>query len=329
MKYSRELVLSMYQTMINIRNFETTASNLFYQGKIPGSMHVYLGEEAGAAGIFAALRADDFAITTHRGHGHVLAKGADMKLMMAELFGKEAGYCKGKGGSMHIAVPSIGMLGANGIVGAGLPIALGPALYAQYKKTNQVSVCLFGDGASNQGTFHESLNLASTWKLPVVYICENNQYGMTVSRKRHQAVEMISSRAVGYNMPGVTVDGNDPFAVYEAVKEAAERARRGEGPTLIETLTYLHHEHGEGMKEGYRPKEEIEEWMKNDPISCMEKYILDNGYGDKALIQEYKDRSVEMVKEAVAFAERASIPKPEAALEDIYTDLVAEGRNRA
>ena len=329
MRYPKELVLKMYQTMINIRTFETKVSDVFYQGRIQGSCHVYLGEEAGAAGVFAALREDDFAITTHRGHGHVLAKGADMKLMMAELFGKETGYCKGKGGSMHIAAPSMNMLGANGIVGGGLPIALGPALYAQYKKTGQVSVCLFGDGASNQGTFHESLNLASAWKLPVIYVCENNQYGMTVSRKVHQAVEKISSRAVGYNMPGVTVDGNDPFAVYEAVKEAAERARRGEGPTLIETLTYLHHEHGEGMKEGYRPKEEIAEWMAKDPITRMEKYIIDNGYGDEDLIKEYRDAAAEAVKEAVAFAEQSPKPRPEAALEDIYTDLVAEGRNRA
>lgn len=328
MDYSKELTMKMYGTMVKIRTFEQTASRLFYEGRIPGSLHVYLGEEAIAAGAFEALNGDDFVVTTHRGHGHIIAKGGDMKYMMAELLGKESGYCRGKGGSMHISAPKIGMIGANGIVGAGINIALGPALYAQYKKTGQVSVCFFGDGASNQSTFHESLNLSSTWKLPLIYICENNQYGMYTSRKRHQAVGEISSRAVGYNMPGVTVDGNDPFEVYQAVAEAAERARSGEGPTLIECLTYLHHVHGEGANVNYRPKDEIDAWMKKDPLLRMETHILQKGFADAAEFEKIKKNAEGMVADAIEFAQHAPETKPEEALEDVYSDIVEEGRAR-
>lgn len=328
MGYSKELAMKMYETMVKIRTFEQAASELFYEGRIPGSIHLYIGQEAVAAGAFGALNPDDFVVTTHRGHGHIIAKGGDVKYMMSEIFGKANGYCRGKGGSMHIADPKIGLIGANGIVGAGINIALGPALYAQCKNTKQVSVCFFGDGASNQSTFHESLNLSGTWKLPVIYICENNLYGMSVSKKRHQSVDRISSRAIGYDMAGVTVDGNTPFAVYDAVSEAAARARRGDGPTLIECLTYIHHPHSEGFDVNYRPKEEIAEWIKKDPIVRMERLLLEKGFADPDAIQKIKNNTEALVKEAVVFAQGSPDTKPEEAIEDVYSDIVVGGRAR-
>ena len=242
----------MYLTMQRIRQFETEVNQLYAQTKIPGFGHLYVGEEAIATAACACLRKEDYITSTHRGHGHVIAKGGDLKRMMAELYAKESGYCKGRGGSMHIANLDLGILGANGIVGAGHCLSTGVGLSIQMRKTDQVCICFFGDASTNQGTFHESLNLASVWKLPVVYICENNFYGISVPQKLHQNITKISDRAVSYGIPGVTVDGNDVFAVYDAVQEAVARARAGNGPSLIECRTYRHFGHYNGDPAHYR-----------------------------------------------------------------------------
>jgi pyruvate dehydrogenase E1 component alpha subunit len=230
MKVSNEDMKRMYETLVRIRKFESMAVDLFAEGKIPGFLHSYLGEEAIATGVCENLRKDAFITRTHRGHGHIIAKGGETKYMMAELYGRTTGYCKGKGGSMHIADRDLGILGANGIVGAGQDIAVGAGLSIAYRGTDQVTACFFGDGATNQGTFNEALNLASVWKLPIVFVCENNQFGISMSQSRHQAIKDIADRAVSYGFPGLAVDGNDVMAVYEVAKEAVARARKGQAP---------------------------------------------------------------------------------------------------
>ncbi|WP_432409147.1 pyruvate dehydrogenase (acetyl-transferring) E1 component subunit alpha [Wukongibacter sp. M2B1] len=328
MTLSNEKIIDMYQAMIRIRKFETQAMNLFAQGSIPGFVHLYLGEEAVATGVCANLKEDDYITSTHRGHGHIVAKGGDLKYMMAELYGKETGYCKGKGGSMHIADATKGILGANGIVGAGHNIAVGAGLSAQYRGTDQVCVCFFGDASTNQGTFHESLNLASVWKLPVIFVCENNLYGISTSQSRHQAITDVSDRAVAYNMPGVTVDGNDVFAVYEASKEAIKRAKDGQGPTLIECKTYRHRGHFEGDPGAYKPKEEQNEWLGKDPIPRIEKFMLDNEIVTESKLKALKEEVDKEINEAVEFANNSSYPSLESVVEDIYTDIKEEVRVR-
>ncbi|CDZ74589.1 Pyruvate dehydrogenase E1 component subunit alpha [Peptoniphilus sp. ING2-D1G] len=328
MNISVEKTKDMYRTMLKIRKFETRAKDLFAEGKIQGFVHLYIGEEAVATGACANLNPDDYITSTHRGHGHIIAKGGDMKYMMAELFGRETGYCKGKGGSMHIADATKGILGANGIVGAGQNIAVGAGTAIKYKGTDQVCVCFFGDASTNQSTFHEALNLASIWKLPVIFVCENNGYGISVSQKRHQAITDISIRAKSYNMPGITVDGNDVFAVYEAVKEAVSSARKGHGPSLIECKTYRQRGHFEGDMTVYRSDEELEFWIKKDPIPRMEKYLLENNIFTDEEIEEENKIVDEMIKEAEEFANNTPFPKEESALEDVYTDLVEERRIR-
>ena len=320
--------LELYKTMLKIRKFETTAKNHFAEGEIPGFVHLYIGEEAIATGVCSNLNDDDFITSTHRGHGHIVAKGGDINFMMAELFGKATGYGKGKGGSMHIADATKGILGANGIVGAGHNISVGAAFSAQYRGTKQVCVCFFGDASTNQGTFHESLNLASTWKLPVVFVCENNLYGISVSQSRHQAIKDISVRAVSYNMPGVTIDGNDVFAVSEAAKEGIKRARNGEGPTLIECKTYRQRGHFEGDPGTYKPVAEQEAWLKKDPIPRMEKYLLENNIINE---EELKSIQLDMDKEledAVKFANDSPYPSSESIGEDVYSDIKEEVRVR-
>jgi pyruvate dehydrogenase E1 component alpha subunit len=320
--------LELYKTMLKIRKFETTAKNHFAEGEIPGFVHLYIGEEAIATGVCSNLNDDDFITSTHRGHGHIVAKGGDINFMMAELFGKATGYGKGKGGSMHIADATKGILGANGIVGAGHNISVGAAFSAQYRGTKQVCVCFFGDASTNQGTFHESLNLASTWKLPVVFVCENNLYGISVSQSRHQAIKDISVRAVSYNMPGVTIDGNDVFAVSEAAKEGIKRARNGEGPTLIECKTYRQRGHFEGDPGTYKPVAEQEAWLKKDPIPRMEKYLLENKIINE---EELKSIQLDMDKEledAVKFANDSPYPSSESIGEDVYSDIKEEVRVR-
>ncbi|MBY7004337.1 pyruvate dehydrogenase (acetyl-transferring) E1 component subunit alpha [Clostridium botulinum] len=316
----------MYKTMLKIRKFEQVAMNTFAEGKIPGFVHLYIGEEAVATGVCANLKDSDYITSTHRGHGHILAKGGDLKFMMAELFGKATGYCKGKGGSMHIADATKGILGANGIVGAGHNIAVGAGLSAQYRGTHQVCVCFFGDASTNQGTFHESLNMASVWKLPVVFVCENNLYGISMSQNRHQAIKDVADRGVAYNVPGIVVDGNDVFAVYEAAKEAIKRAREGKGPTLIECKTYRHRGHFEGDPCVYKPTEEQEEWLAKDPIPRFEKYLVENEILTEEKLKEVQNKVESQIDEAVDFANNSPYPELESVLEDVYTDIKEEVR---
>lgn len=328
MNLSNNNVIDMYKTMLKIRKFETKAMNFFAEGKIPGFVHLYLGEEAVATGVCANLNNDDYITSTHRGHGHIVAKGGDLKFMMAELFGKATGYCKGKGGSMHIADATKGILGANGIVGAGHNISVGAGLSIQYRGTNQVCVCFFGDASTNQGTFHEALNLASVWKLPVVFVCENNLYGISTSQSRHQAIKDVSDRAGAYNMPGITVDGNDVFAVCEAAQEAVKRAREGKGPTLIECKTYRHRGHFEGDPGAYKPAIEQEEWMKKDPVPRLEKFMLQNGVVSEDELKSLQKEVEKQIDEAVEFANNSPYPSLESVVEDVYSDMKEEVRIR-
>jgi pyruvate dehydrogenase E1 component alpha subunit len=319
----KDLALQLYETMQRIRSFEVAVIELFARGKIPGFLHTYVGEEAVAAGVCAVLRPDDKIISTHRGHGHLIAKGGQLDLMMAELFGKRTGYCKGKGGSMHIAEPDLGMLGANAIVGAGTVIINGAALTAQYWDKDEVAVAFFGDGASNTGAFHEALNMAAVWNLPSIFVCENNGYAESTPQSYHQNIEDVADRAVGYGMPSSKVDGNDPGAVYLAAKEAVARARSGEGPTLIEAKTYRIRGHYEGDPEIYRTKEEVEAWKKKDPIERWRKVLLDRGISAETF-EEIDARIDQELKDAVAFAEESPLPDPAEARSDIFTPLPAE-----
>ena len=319
----KDVALQLYETMQRIRSFEVAVIELFARGKIPGFLHTYVGEEAVAAGVCAVLRPDDKIISTHRGHGHLIAKGGQLDLMMAELFGKRTGYCKGKGGSMHIADPDLGMLGANAIVGAGTVIINGAALTAQYWDKDEVAVAFFGDGASNTGAFHEALNMAAVWNLPSIFVCENNGYAESTPQSYHQNIEDIADRAVGYGMPSSKVDGNDPGAVYLAAKEAVARARSGEGPTLIEAKTYRIRGHYEGDPEIYRTKEEVEAWKKKDPIERWRKVLLNRGISAETF-EEIDARIDQELKDAVAFAEESPTPDPAEARSDIFTPLPAE-----
>lgn len=320
MNLSRGQMLSLYRKMITIRLFEEKIIDLYARGFIPGLAHLYIGEEAVAAGVCANLRKDDYITSTHRGHGHVIAKGAELKYMMAELFGKKTGYCKGKGGSMHIADIDIGVLGANGIAGGGIPIAVGAALSSKMRKTDQVTVCFFGDGASNNGVFHEGLNFASVHHLPVVFVCENNLYGISVSQRQHQAIQDISIRAVAYNMPGISIDGNDVCVVYEASSKSIQRARAGEGPTLIECKTYRwrgHHEGDPNQGKRYRTMDEVEEWMEKCPIKKLEEKIL----GEKVLTKAKMNKIREEIKIEIEEAEKFANQSPFPDAKDIYEDV--------
>lgn len=316
----KDVALQLYETMQRIRSFEMAVVELFARGKIPGFLHTYVGQEAVAAGVCACLRPDDKIISTHRGHGHLIAKGGRLDLMMAELFGKRTGYCKGKGGSMHIAEPDLGMLGANAIVGAGIAIINGAALTAQYLGTDQVAVAFFGDGASNTGVFHEALNMASVWNLPSIFVCENNGYAESTPRSRHQKIKDIAARAVAYDMPSVSVDGNDVGAVYLATTEAVGRARSGGGPTLIEAKTYRMRGHYEGDPQIYRSKEEVEAWEKMDPLERWRKALLARGV-PAASLADVDGRIAQELEEAVAFAEESPLPDPAEARSGIFAPL--------
>ena len=328
MAISNEQMKDMYVKMRRIRDFESTAAKLFAEGKIPGFVHLYLGEEAIAPAVCECLRDDDFITSTHRGHGHIIAKGGDLNLMMAELFGRETGYCKGKGGSMHIADRDKGILGANGIVGAGHCIACGAGLSAKLRGTDQVCVCFFGDGSTNQGTFHESLNMASIWKLPIIFVCENNHYGISMSQDRHQAIKDVADRGAAYNIPGIAVDGNDPLAVYEAASEAVSRARAGKGPTLLECKTYRQHGHFEGDPAIYKPKEEQAAWMEKDPMPRFAKFLVDNGVCTEEEVKAMDDQVAKEIEDSIAFADAQPIPSLESAVVDVYSDIVEEVRDR-
>ena len=266
MELDKKTLVKMYRTMLRIRRFEEKVGELFTQGKIWGAVHLYTGQEAVATGACAALNKDDYITSTHRGHGHCIAKGGELPRMMAEIFGRASGYCKGKGGSMHIADMEVGILGANGIVGAGIPIAVGAALAAKYRGTGQISLAFFSDGASNTGSFHEAVNLSAVLKLPVVFVCENNQWAVSTSVSYSVPIQNIADRAVAYGMPGTTVDGNDVLAVYDAVKQAVERARNAYGPSLVECKTYRWEGHYRGDPETYRSKEEVMEWRRKRPL---------------------------------------------------------------
>jgi pyruvate dehydrogenase E1 component alpha subunit len=323
----KELITDLYLRIRRIREFESKAQSLFAEGQIPGFVHLYLGEEATAAGVCECLEDDDFITSTHRGHGHIIAKGGDLRYMMAELYGRETGYCKGKGGSMHIADRERGILGANGIVGAGHNIAVGAGLTCSYLSNGKVVVCFFGDASTNQGTFHESLNLASIWKLPIIFVCENNYYGISMSQGRHMAIKDIADRASAYGIPGIAVDGNDVLAVYEAATEAVSRARKGHGPTLIECKTYRHRGHFEGDPGAYKPAKEQEEWLKKDPLPRLISVMKENGFTDEELAA-LDDSVANDLADAVAFASESPFPKVESTVEDVYSDIIEEVRVR-
>ncbi|WP_320171177.1 thiamine pyrophosphate-dependent dehydrogenase E1 component subunit alpha [Maridesulfovibrio sp.] len=318
MALSKKTLIKMYETMNRIRMFELKLQELFAASEIPGFVHLYLGEEAVATGACSALTDADMITSTHRGHGHLLAKGGDLKLMMAEIFGRQTGYCKGKGGSMHIADLDLGILGANGIVGGGGPLAAGAALAAKYRKSEDVAMCFFGDGASNQGTTQESLNMASAWKLPLIFINENNGYGISCPQCKSMAVVDIADRAAAYDMPGVVVDGNDVLAVYEAVSEAVKRARKGEGPSLVECKTYRWRGHFEGDACTYRCTQELEEWMAKDPIPRFEEKLIEGKTVTKDEAEAIKARIADEIAEAVDFAKNSPMPPSSALMDDVY-----------
>jgi acetoin:2,6-dichlorophenolindophenol oxidoreductase subunit alpha len=314
----RETARHALLTMWTIRRFEEAVDDLFARGLMHGTMHLSIGQEASATGACLALRADDSITSTHRGHGHCIAKGADLTRMMAELLAKETGYCRGRGGSMHIADTATGNLGANGIVAGGIPIAAGAALAYQMRGEDRVVACFFGDGAANEGAFHEAVNLAAIWKLPVVFICENNKYGMSFSTEKSFAIEHISERAAGYGIPGVTVDGNDLDAVHEAVSVAVARARAGDGPTLVENLTYRWKGHSKSDKNLYRTREEIAEWREKDPILRFEAQVKESGVLSEEEVQAIRTRAMEQMRDAVRQANSAPDADPTDLLDAVF-----------
>lgn len=308
---SNKTKIRILRTMYLIREFEIASRKVFkeYQAKgdFLGALHNCDGQEAISAVVGALLRKDDYVFSTHRGHGHALAKGADPKRMMAELLGREAGYSKGRGGSMHIFDPSIGLMGSNGVVGGGLTLALGAAFSAQYNNTDRICACFFGDGAAAVGAFHESLNLAGLWKLPIIYVCENNLWAATTHIRQGCPIEDISDRATGYNCCGKTVDGNDVFALFDALTEAIEDARKGNGPTLVECKTYRHHPHCIVIPE-HRDKTEREAWLKKDPIPRYERILADENILDQTKQQELRAEIQELIDEAIDFAQNSPLP---------------------
>ncbi len=305
-------------TMWEIRRFEEAVDDLFARGLMHGTMHLSIGQEASPTGVCLALRDDDAITSTHRGHGHCIAKGADLTRMMAELLAKETGYCRGRGGSMHIADVDTGNLGANGIVAGGIPIATGAALAYRLRGDDKVVACFFGDGAVNEGAFHEAVNLGAIWKLPVVYICENNKYGMSFSTEKSMAVENVAEKAAGYGMPGVTVDGNDVAAVYEAMETAVARARSGEGPTLLENVTYRWKGHSKSDKNLYRTRDEISEWQGRDPIVAFETRVVEAGLLGRDDIAAVRDEVVQKLRAAVREANSAPDADPSDLLDSVY-----------
>lgn len=315
---NKENLLEIYERMRLIRSFEDRAAELFAEGKLPGFVHLYAGEEAIAVGVCSHLTYKDHITSTHRGHGHCIAKGVNVNEMMAELYGKATGSCKGKGGSMHIADVDKGMLGANGIVGGGGPLACGAGLTAKVKGTDDVTICFFGDGASEQGTMHEAMNLAKIWNLPVIFVCENNGFAETTPASYHCAAKDISDRATAYNMPGFTVDATDFFAVHEAAGEAIARARRGEGPSLIECKGFRYYGHFEGDTKRYYTEEMLEDFKQRDPLGKFRQRVLDRQLITAAELDAVDARVQQMVDEAVTFAEESPYPEPEDCLTDVY-----------
>ena len=315
---SKEKLLWMYERMLLIRTFEDRVADLFVKVPLPGFVHLYAGEEAIAVGVMAHLTDKDRITSTHRGHGHCIAKGVDVKGMLAELYGRSTGLCKGKGGSMHIADMDKGMLGANGIVGAGGPLACGSGLTTKVLGTDEVTVCFFGDGASEQGTIHESMNLASIWKLPVVFICENNGYAEATPSIYHCAAGEICARAAAYDIPGLAIDGTDVIAVYEASGEAIARAKRGEGPSLIEARAFRYYGHFVGDAQTYKTRQEVEDYKARDPIAVFKRRVIEHHLISEDEIAKIDARVKEMIDDAVRFAEKSPNPVQEECLTDVY-----------
>ncbi len=318
---TRTQLLEMHYTMSLLRRFEEKSAEEYTRGKIGGFMHLYIGQEAVGVGCIATLRQDDYVLSSYREHGHAIAKGMEPGAVMAELFGKITGCSKGKGGSMHMWSNDLRLFGGNGIVAAQLPMAAGLAFAAQYQGLDNVTMCFFGDGAVDEGAFHESLNLASLWKLPVVYICENNQYSMGMAVTKAWAVENLLPRAAAYNMPGEQVDGMDVIAVYEAARRAVERARRGEGPTLLEIKTYRFRGHSMTDPAYYRTREEEKEWRNTrDPIGIFEKKLLEQNIATQAELDQDDARATQVAEEAAEFAENSPDPDPE----ELFTDVMVD-----
>lgn len=315
---SPQQLRTFLSTMYRIRAFEEKVDELFMRGEVHGTTHLSIGEEATATGALAALRSDDYITSTHRGHGHCIAKGADINLMMAELLGKETGYCRGRGGSMHIADVKTGNLGANGVVGGGIPIATGVGLSIKLQGSDRVCLCFFGDGASNEGTFHESINMAAIWDLPVIFLCENNQYGMSMSTKRSMRNETIAQRAQAFGIPGERVDGNDILAVRQVVSQAAQHARSGQGPVLIEAYTYRYKGHSKSDQNRYRTRDEIRDWQQRDPIQRFISVLTAQGMMNQQEITQTESDAYQAIEDAYQFALKSPEPDPEALLEGVY-----------
>ena len=326
MEITNDVQKLMLERMWTIRNFEEKVMEVHEAGEFVGAAHPYIGEEAVAVGVCLALKDTDYIAGNHRSHGHPLAKGGSIKKAMAELYGRVDGYCKGKGGSMHLADFSVGILGESGIVASSVPVATGAGLASKISKNNFVSVVFFGDGASNQGACHESMNLASIWKLPVIFVCENNQFAITTSYQNSVAVENVSDRAQAYNMPGILVDGQNVEAMYEATTEAVKRARNGEGPTLIEGLTYRFEEHSLGLgrvrRGEYRTSEEISKWRERDPIGIHSQKLIDRGVLSEDEIDKIESDSKKEIEEAVEFARNSKFPEPEELFEDMWANPI-------
>lgn len=315
---SKEKLLEMFEKMLLIRHFEDRIYYLFLQGIMPGTIHLYQGEEAVAVGVCSNLRKDDVITSTHRPHGCTIAKGVSIKTLMAELFGKTTGCCGGKGGSMHVGDPEVGALPAIAIVGGNIPIAAGAALAFKFQKSDRVSVSFFGDGASNEGIFHEAINMTAIWNLPIIFVCENNLYGASTHVSKVMNIANIADRAAGYGIPGVVIDGNDIIAVYQGVKEAVERARSGHGPTLIECKTYRHGGHSRSDACNYRSKGEKEEWLKKDPIIRMKHLLIEMKLLTEEMASGIEEKTEKEINEAVEFAQNSPFPKPEDTLADIW-----------
>lgn len=320
----KELLMTMMRRMMMIRRFDETVKEMVQRGELVGAAHCYIGEEAVAVGACTALRDDDYITGNHRSHGHPIAKGGDVNKAMAELLGKITGFCHGNGGSMHLADFSIGILGESGIVASALPVAVGAALGSKMQGNDRVVIAFFGDGASNQGACHEAMNLASIWKLPTIFLCENNQYAVTTNFRDTVAVENISDRASAYNMPGVLVDGQDVMAVHEATREAVARARAGQGPTLLEARTYRYEDHSEGLnrilREPYRSEEEVDMWRERDPITLHIRNLVDQGIASANEIDSLQAEVSEAIEKALEFARQSPYPEPE----DLFTDMYAD-----
>ena len=319
MKISKAKLEDMYLKMMQTRNFEENAARLFSQGRVHGTAHFCIGEEASGVGVCAALEPEDLIYATHRGHGQSIGKGMDIKRMMAEFLGKESGFCKGKGGCMHIADLSVGNLGANGIVGAQLPIAVGAALTVKMKKQAKVVICFFGDGACNEGSFHEAVNLASIWDLPVVFLCVNNQYGMSMHVSEHMNIDEIAVRAKAYGIPGESVDGNDIIAVYEATKRAVRHARE-QGPILLVANTYRIMGHSKSDANKYRSREVIEEWKRKCPILRFRRYLLEEKVFTEEELEAIDRRAEQDIADALKFAEESPEPSLANVMDDVYAD---------